>query len=469
MARALRYDTHRLDGVETLPSGALRVPARVAKVGVLDYDDGQGNTWGELVPESTLFAADSMSTLRAVACTDLHPGAPVTPLTRKGLQVGHVSDVIARDGDYLATTVYVTDADEIARVQSGERKDVSCGYECELDETPGTFNGKPYARVQRDRVYNHLGIGPEGWGRAGTDVSLRLDGSDSPAGESAARIPVARLDSGDSQTARPAAQTPLPGAQKTSTDSRTTGSAAPITAPAKGTRSAMAQPKTTKKDGDEPTPMDPKKDEPKKDAEGDEMVPKKDADQEAAKHTAMIASLKALLAEATKRIAELEAGESAEITEEDVPESVADSIVVKRLAKVDAARVEAKIVAPAVVLETKMDGASVATPILKIRAIHEAALKIAAPTFKCDGRTDDAVAGAFAVALDAARARQVKRADGARRGSEVLTPSHEQAEEIARQEKEDGASFDPIEAQRKALNDWGKRPNGNTNTSQKGA
>ena len=380
------------------------MPARVAKVGVLRYQDADGNTWGELVPESTLFAADSMATLRAAACTDLHPAKPVTPLTRKGLQVGHVGDVVTRDGDYLRAPVYVTDGDAIALVQSGQRRDVSCGYECELDETPGTFNGVPYDRVQRDRVYNHLGLGPEGWGRAGTDVSLKMDGAGELSGL-AKGAAVARLDSGDvraATSASPAAQEPLQGAQKTSADSQTTGSAAPTTAPEKGTRSAMAQPKTNvKKDGDEMPPKIPAGDEKdKKDMEGEKIdSPDLGAQLDAANNALMeamktIAMLKAQLAvtEATKP----------EITEENVPEMIADSIVAKRLAKLDAAREGARLIAPA----AKLDGLMIA------RKIHEAAIAVALPTLKLDGLSDDGVNGVFVGQVEAAKKAGEKRQDG---------------------------------------------------------
>jgi hypothetical protein len=94
MARAARYDLHRLDAVEVTASGALRVPARLARVGVLVYDDGAGNTWGEFVPPDTLFAADSLATMRGVALTDLHPQKQVTPENRKALQLSliHISE-----------------------------------------------------------------------------------------------------------------------------------------------------------------------------------------------------------------------------------------------------------------------------------------------------------------------------------------------------------------------------------------
>lgn len=402
-ARHTRYDLHRLDAAEKLASGALRVPARVARVGVLDYTDADGNTWGELVPAETLFAADSMATLRAVALTDLHPGSLVTPETRKGLQVGHVGDVIAQDGPYLSAAVYVTDAGAIDLVQKGDRKDVSCGYTCDLDETPGVFEGKPYRAVQRARIYNHLGIGPEGWGRAGTDVGLRLDGASETA-EAGARAPVARLDSGDSQTAPAGVRQPLQGVQKTPADSQTTGRAAATTAPAKGAhRSAMAQKtnSTTRKDGDEMPPKPDEKDKKPEGTDGDEVVPKKDADAMVAEQVAKIAALDALVNALSKQLGELKATmaseESAEVTEEDVPETVADSIVSKRLAKLVSATTDAKLVAPAV----KLDG------LVSTRKVHEAALSIATPEIKLDGLSDDRVAGMFdALAAGAKKAAE---------------------------------------------------------------
>jgi hypothetical protein len=428
VARATRYDTHRLDAVEVTPSGALRVPARLARVGVLTYQDSEGNTWGELVPPETLFAADSMATARGMAVADLHPAQQVTPVTRKGVQVGHVGDDVRRDGDYLASTVYVTDAAEIALVQAGERRDVSCGYTCELDETPGVYDGTPYQRVQRGRVYNHLGLGPEGWGRAGTDVSLRLDSAQQVAARHDA--PVARLDSTDSPTGR----------------------GSPALAHTARVADGDATMATTKRrDGDEPQPEDMKKaDAPKADAE--EMVSKKDADAAyaamEAKHVAMAKTLEGLLADATKIIAELKAGESAEVAEDDVPEAVADSIVSKRLAKLDSAREGARLVAPTV----KLDG------LMKPREIHAATIAAVMPTMKLDGLSDDGVAGVFAGIVEPAKARAAKRADGGRKVADVLVPSNEQAEAVKRADGADGAdSFDPIANQKTALNGWAKR------------
>lgn len=453
MARAQRFDLHRLDGPEVLPSGALRVPARVAKVGVLRYRDADGNEWGELVPESTLFAADSMATLRGVAVTDLHPSAPVTAETRRTLQRGHVGDVIARDGDYLSAPVYVTDAEAVSLVQSGQRRDVSCGYECELDETPGLFNGVPYDRVQRDRVYNHLGLGPEGWGRAGTDVALKMDGKGA---ESVMRLDagaaVARLDSSVSADTHtpPAAQEPPQSAQKPSPDSHPNGRAAPTATPAKGTETRMAQKTTAKKDGDEMPPKPDEKDKKDMDTKPGDKIDSPDL-------SAQLDAANNALMEAMKTIAMLKAqlvvaqsAEAPEVTEENVPEMVADSIVAKRLAKLDAARSSARAIAP----EVKLDG------LMSPRKIHEAALAIAVPTVKLDGLSDDRVAGmvdAFAeTAKKAGEKRQDSRQDGKSTRNDALANAHRAAAGEPGEKAEDSVEDAIRKMHQDARDDWKK-------------
>jgi hypothetical protein len=313
-------------------------------------------------------------------------------------------------------------------VKRGERRDVSCGYTCDFDETPGVFDGVAYARVQRDRIYNHLGIGPEGWGRAGTDVSLRLDGAQ----ETAARFdaPVSRIDSATAKTAS------------------TTGGASRVASDhPEGRMKIKIRGREYKLDADAEVAEAQKT----VDAMEAESVPKKDADAMAAQQSAKLAAMEALIAQLTKEIAELKstvaAEESSEVTEADVPEAVADSIVSKRLARLDAAREGARLIAPAV----KLDG------LMKPREVHAAAIVAAMPTMKLDGLSDDGVAGVFAGLVEPARAKAAKRVDGARKASEVLTPSKEQSEDVAREDGSETAEHNPIADQQAALRAWSKR------------
>ena len=159
------------------PQGGLAVPAALTRVGVFRYRDTEGREWGELRHPDDVFAADSLSTLRGAPVVDLHPTTPVTAENFKLLAVGHVRDDVAPDGDFVTGGVVVQDAEEVRRVEAGDRREVSCGYSCTIDRTPGEWQGERYDQRQREIRYNHVGLGPAGWGRAGSEVSLRMDGA----------------------------------------------------------------------------------------------------------------------------------------------------------------------------------------------------------------------------------------------------------------------------------------------------
>jgi hypothetical protein len=173
-----RYDVAELGSIETTPQGFIRAPAYLTRAGVLDYRRADGTVVRELRPPTEVFAPASLATLSAAPLTDLHPHQMVSPANVRKLAIGHVSDDVRQDGQHVAANVTVQDADAIAAVQAGERRELSCGYTCDLDETPGTHNGQPYDAVQRNIRYNHVGIGPKNWGRAGSSVALRIDAAD---------------------------------------------------------------------------------------------------------------------------------------------------------------------------------------------------------------------------------------------------------------------------------------------------
>lgn len=177
--RVQRFDLASVNpsAKERTPSGGLRVPAAITRMGVFQYEDADGHRWGELRPAKEVFDPASLATLRGAPLTDLHPDRPVSPDTWKQLCVGHLGDDVTQDGEFVHGTVLVEDANEIRRVESGERIELSAGYECDLDEVVGEYHGQSYQRVQKNIRYNHVALGPAGWGRAGSDVALRMDGA----------------------------------------------------------------------------------------------------------------------------------------------------------------------------------------------------------------------------------------------------------------------------------------------------
>jgi hypothetical protein len=195
--RVSRFDVAEIGKPVRTPQGFLRVPAYLTRVGVFAYKRADGTTVRELRPADEVFAEDSLATLSSAPLTDLHPTEMVSPANVRKLRIGHVGEAVRKDGRLVSAHITVEDHEAIAKVESGERREISCGYKCRIDATPGEHEGERYDVVQRDIVYNHAALGPRNWGRLGADVRLRVDG-----GGDAGDELVFRLDSEDAVSAQ---------------------------------------------------------------------------------------------------------------------------------------------------------------------------------------------------------------------------------------------------------------------------
>jgi uncharacterized protein len=190
----LRYDFQvSADRFQRLDSGGIRVPARLARIGIQEYRRVDGSMRRELRLPEEVFAEDSLTSLRSVPVTDLHPSDLVNPKTWRNVAIGHAESV-SHDERFVAGDLVIHDAAAIESIERGERRDVSCGYRCKLDHTPGVWNGERYDAIQRSIRYNHVAIGPSNWGRAGSDVGLRLDSTDAVCVEEKSIMKVIKID-----------------------------------------------------------------------------------------------------------------------------------------------------------------------------------------------------------------------------------------------------------------------------------
>lgn len=202
---ATRLAVSRIDaeGVRT-PAGAMRYPAVLTRAGVLPYvvDGPDGPvTVRELRPPSEVFAPASLATLRGAPLVVGHP-AFIDAANWRAHVKGHVAEDVSADepAGFVRGTVQANDADVIARAESKELVEISCGYEADLEITSGVFNGEAYDAIQRNIRYNHVGLGPKDWGRAGNSVKLNLDSADGVSHydeETMNRIRQARTDAAD--------------------------------------------------------------------------------------------------------------------------------------------------------------------------------------------------------------------------------------------------------------------------------
>lgn len=179
VTRELRFDlTTAIAGVKRTPQGGLDIPANLTRTGVFLYMQPDGTVRREYRPPSEVFNEDSLVTLRGAPATIGHPGL-VNPDTWGNVTVGHVADDVKASGRFVDSRVRVQRGDALKKVESKELVELSCGYVCDMDPTPGvTPQGEKYDAVQRNIRYNHVALLPRGGGRAGEDVKLRMDGTD---------------------------------------------------------------------------------------------------------------------------------------------------------------------------------------------------------------------------------------------------------------------------------------------------
>ncbi len=182
-----RFDAATIAPLAKTPAGYLRVPGKLTRIGIFPYTQPDGSIRRELRAADEVFHADSLDSLRLVPVTKGHPpfraeGQQVASDIARDVMRGAVGDTVAHDDQYVTATVGVVDQELIEAIERGE-SELSCGYTCELDMTPGEWNGEKYDAKQTHIRYNHLAVVPRG--RAGHDVALKLDSADKTGGRMA--------------------------------------------------------------------------------------------------------------------------------------------------------------------------------------------------------------------------------------------------------------------------------------------
>ena len=83
---------------------------------------------------------------------------------------------IRKDGRWVICPIVITDAGAVGRIDNGECRQVSLGYETELVPESGTYDGESYDYRQTNIRYNHLALVSRA--RAGDEAIVHLDAAD---------------------------------------------------------------------------------------------------------------------------------------------------------------------------------------------------------------------------------------------------------------------------------------------------
>lgn len=154
--------------------GYLRVDATIGKVGVVKYLRADGTYRKEFRPPEELFSSESLASFSGLPVVEDHPiGSLITPANAAKLQKGGAGTPF-READEVRNKLVVHDLGTVQRIIDGKRQ-ISCGYVCDLDWTSGEYHGEKYDAIQRNIRGNHIAIVDRG--RAGEDVKIHMDSS----------------------------------------------------------------------------------------------------------------------------------------------------------------------------------------------------------------------------------------------------------------------------------------------------
>jgi hypothetical protein len=169
-----RFDSAPVGNARRDGRGFLLVPGHVTRTGVFKYKRADGTTVNELRHPDDVFETASLASLEGASVTELHPNSFVTPENAHQHEVGFAS-AGRKDGGFVAAELSVRRASTIGKVERKELSELSCSYTLKIDPTPGVYNGQRYDQRQKDIRYNHVALGPKGWGRGGENVRVRMD------------------------------------------------------------------------------------------------------------------------------------------------------------------------------------------------------------------------------------------------------------------------------------------------------
>ncbi len=167
-----RYDIGSLGAVERMPNGWLKAPGRLTRIGVFLYRDANGGVRRELRLAEEVFAPEATRSFSLVPVTVDHPPEMLDADNTSQYSVGSTGEVITREGDYLCSSIMITDAKGISAAEGG-KQELSCGYSCDLEEKTGSYQGEVYDCIQRNIRGNHVSLVDRG--RAGPNARLLLD------------------------------------------------------------------------------------------------------------------------------------------------------------------------------------------------------------------------------------------------------------------------------------------------------
>lgn len=167
-----RIDNGLINFMEETPEGYYKGDGYATRYGVFNYLDESGNIVKELRHPDDVLDIDSLASMQMIPVTNNHPPVLVDSQNSKQYSVGYTGQNIRPDGRHIVANLVITDEQTIRDIDNG-KVELSLGYEVEVVEELGNYDGIEYTHRQKNIKYNHLAIVDSA--RAGKDAKLKFD------------------------------------------------------------------------------------------------------------------------------------------------------------------------------------------------------------------------------------------------------------------------------------------------------
>ncbi len=170
------------------PNGFITMLALLSRTGVFHYQqvdpDGTVRIIRQLRLPDEVFSEETLKSMAGLPITNEHPKEMISPENASEYIVGMASDSPKKvrmpfqgeDEDFIQQKLTFTDPDIIEILKAGDKKELSLGYYCDLEEASGVYKGMQYDCIQRNIRVNHVSLVRRG--RAGRECKVLLDGAE---------------------------------------------------------------------------------------------------------------------------------------------------------------------------------------------------------------------------------------------------------------------------------------------------
>ena len=173
LKKVIRLDNLSLDQTYYTEEGYLKDHPIVTRTGIFEYVNADGTVSRELRLPDEVFDPESLGSYKGKPVIITHDAGCIDKDNVHQEQIGTILSDGYRDGDKVRAEIIIHDTDEL---KSCGLRELSLGYNLDLEFTSGVWNGQHYDAIQRNIRINHLALVQEA--RAGETARLNIDSRD---------------------------------------------------------------------------------------------------------------------------------------------------------------------------------------------------------------------------------------------------------------------------------------------------